>query len=396
MKKLFLSALLATTALALAGDKGNGGGGHVCDGQRAVQMYDLYEGYARYNLTIPDRGLTVDQYLREALDKVENASPYVGYRIRTTLTKALEENRFLLRSNIRLTPSEDVNILVVNQGCRYEQMANWDIVSNNILINEELWNRMGNLGRAALYFHEATYAVDRAITRTTTSDATRKFVAEVFSPTNSLAGNSFLSRLRPREGHNEVRDAVVLAQPAPRSVALRAEGSNVRLDVHSGDASAWDPAYKVRYTIRYPKYEAFLARAKPLDEEFMRIVGSRYPQRNRAREAAGRSFLQAHPEVIQYFALTRDILGLIPQAERSQFLGRQNVNVPVIYFSPEVTMYPVGNTRTPSFEAGFQDYQLTVELLENDVIVESASLEMTRSSADVPSRLLVNYTQNGR
>lgn len=184
MNVLFIVFLSLLSLAAVASDKGNGGGVHLCPNNK-IQFYDLYEGYTRYNFQLPESNLPIDAYINRALLKIRNVSPWLESKIKAQISY-LQDGHFLLRSNLNLFLIDDINLLAVDIGCSYQQIANWDEFSGNVLVKQEYYNSISNLDKAGLILHEAIYKVMREENNQTNSDLSRKLVGDALSVRKKL------------------------------------------------------------------------------------------------------------------------------------------------------------------------------------------------------------------
>jgi hypothetical protein len=193
MKNLFILGMVLLSATAFAGnEKGNGGGVHYCANQKSLELYDVYEAQARFGYAIKESSLAVDVQVRNAVEKIKKNNPYIGKLVQEKVSY-LKNGHMIVRAKVKLTPIGDANILIVDEGCSYKQLANWDEVSGNLIVNKDFYDRMSNTNQAALYIHETLYKVGRdlnLITKeadgTSTSDEIRRMVGEIFSSENKL------------------------------------------------------------------------------------------------------------------------------------------------------------------------------------------------------------------
>jgi hypothetical protein len=193
MKSLFILGMVLLSANAFAGnEKGNGGGIHYCPANKTQELYDIYEGQARYGYELTDRKLSVEQFIQFAIKRIGDANPYIGRLVKEQIDY-LKQGHMIIRPSVKLTPIGDAKILLVDEGCEYKQLANWDEVSGNLLVNKNYFDQLNDLNKAALYIHEALYKVGRDLDLlekvadgTTTSDEIRPMVGEVFSNAESL------------------------------------------------------------------------------------------------------------------------------------------------------------------------------------------------------------------
>jgi hypothetical protein len=186
------SLILASFFLSLSGfaspegdhGAGNGGGIHYCPGQKSQEMYDIYEGRVRYGLQYTvQQNATVDTYLNHALDRIRSVNYSIAKKIQETLI-SIRSGKLIFNEKMVLTQIADANILLVDQGCEYKQLANWDDVSGNILVEKNLHEQMDAFNQAAFLLHEAIYKYDRMNTMAKSSDRTRQIVANLFSDGN--------------------------------------------------------------------------------------------------------------------------------------------------------------------------------------------------------------------
>ncbi len=249
MKKTI--AILGTmlTLTAFAGDKGNGGGVHLCPGNR-VEMYDLYEGVTRFNFTLPRTNDPVEAHLDRALAKIHNYYPAYARAAQEQLLYV--RSHLLPRRNIVLERIDDANILMVDEGCSYQQLANWDEVSGNIFIKSEYYDRLDSLNVAALLLHEALYKVARERSRETiTSDKTRRLVAD------ALAVPEVLRDAAASIGRVPLPAVSVTAEAAAPDIHFIPISSGMfKVRVHMGNAyySANAERFGVKLITRYQGY----------------------------------------------------------------------------------------------------------------------------------------------
>ena len=245
MNKLLVvvSMMLLSVEVFASKDVGNGGGVHVCQDGR-IEVYDIYEGFTRYNLTPTRNRKTVDEYLEKAVYKIRSQYPGVGYRVGKYVDYLRKEGHFLLRNNLNLYLIEDANILVTDVGCKYQQLANWDDRSENVLVKNEFFQRLDTLNQAAIFLHEAVYKVARDYYHDNDSDDSRRIVAEALSDEASFTDLKRWS--------SWTNDAVAV-DPRPFNVELlKAEGSNEpQMNVHLGDIDLYDQTKKVFVKVNF-------------------------------------------------------------------------------------------------------------------------------------------------
>lgn len=260
MRKLLFFGMLLLNAQAFSSDKGNGGGAHLCPNENSIQMYDIYEGITRYNITPDfDASMSVEQYIQKALAKMTLAHPGIGLKLKENLDYLMAKGHLIKRYNLNMPYIEDANILVVNIGCLYEQLANWDNVSGNVLVKGELFDRLDNLNKAALYVHEALYKFARDSINARNSDNVRRVVAEAF---NAEAEFSHI-----KEWASWSNMVTILKDPKPYALAINQQYSNtIYIDLHLGDNNYYDSNRKVEIILKrdYTAVKKFITETQTL------------------------------------------------------------------------------------------------------------------------------------
>lgn len=244
MKNLLLASLVLsslTFGTAFAGnEKGNGGGVHVCN-NGTVEMYDLYEGYTRYNFTPDvDNSLTIEGYLNRASKKVDKIHPGIGLKLKKEISYLLKEQHLLVRSNLNLKLIEDANILVVGNGCSYKQLANWDDRSGNVIVNANYYNRLDTINQAALYLHEALYKLDREYFSAYTSDDIRPIVANLLSDNEEV--------MTIADWGKKIEPVQVNEQDEELKI-IKSNSKSMHLELQLGDINFYDSKNKVEVII---------------------------------------------------------------------------------------------------------------------------------------------------
>lgn len=184
MKAIFLMlSLLSISSFAKEG--GNGGGVHDC-GVRGVELYDFYEGRNTLlhgiRVWTPDSSLSVKDYLGKALEHIERDIPEVAPHIGSKLAELLSipYDELVMNFSIPLIP--DADIVFVDEGCEYRQVANWNERFEKIIIRKSIFERLDNMSKAGLYIHEVVYKISRdSKISLRNSDKVRKIVARIFS-----------------------------------------------------------------------------------------------------------------------------------------------------------------------------------------------------------------------
>jgi hypothetical protein len=187
-----MAILTLGTSMAQAqamGGVGNGGGTHWCP-DKAPEMYDVYEGVRRYKLDIVENGSRSEEIIEKAVQRVTNSNATLAHELNEKI-KYLMNGGLSLEDGIELKRIPDANVLMVDEGCEYRQLANWDNVTNRVFVNNDYYQSMSELNKAALILHEAVYAVSRDRLKVDNSDSSRKLVAELLAstfPSTSLKG----------------------------------------------------------------------------------------------------------------------------------------------------------------------------------------------------------------
>lgn len=204
---LWMAALAAGLGLTIPqaraqGDHGgNGGGVHVCydgkkvdaDGNRiikSVEMYDLYEGRARYFFKeqISPALVTEQDILKFAYwsTQAHGADGLYLNGLRA-LAARLEAAVRLVNEKIRPTDEvldlvPDANRLMHGENCEYDQLANWDDRTGNLLVKRKYLEMIEKqpLDLAAFKTHEAFYFLDRKYNGAKNSDDARESNAMVY------------------------------------------------------------------------------------------------------------------------------------------------------------------------------------------------------------------------
>lgn len=265
MKVLILLSTLFFASSIFAGDKGNGGGAHICPNEGTIQMYDLYEGYTRYNLTPSiDNSFSVEEYVQRALKKVMYDQPAVGLKLKEILEYLMDQGHLVVRYNLNIPLIEDANILVVNIGCSYEQLANWDNYSGNVLVKGEYFDRLDNVNKAALYLHEALYKFARDYQDATNSDEVRRTVAEALNTKSTFFYLKNWAYHMPKSvvTSDKIQSFNVTAEKG--LYAQYGEGNLIEMKVHLGNINYYDPSSKFVATIKrdFSKVKDYLKKTK--------------------------------------------------------------------------------------------------------------------------------------
>lgn len=183
MKILFFSTFFLTTNLFANGRSvGNGGGIHNCPEQAFQEFYDVYEGRTRYDLDISTKNDSQKEIIERALEKLRSNHPLFANEVEEKLSYIDNPKNFLMRQNINLFLVEDANILLTDTGCEYKQLANWDSISNKLIVRSDYYDKLDDFNKAAFKLHEAIYKAARdRFSQLDNSDYVRRRVAELLS-----------------------------------------------------------------------------------------------------------------------------------------------------------------------------------------------------------------------
>lgn len=179
---LALGSFLAAPLLTQAG-VGAGGGGNavVCmaaDGSiQFATSVDLYEGYVVNGFSAESSALP---YKEQAILRAKEIGKGLDLDLDGLVERTVDSVRFLPRGTA-LTPVKDASYLFQPaQNCQITQLAHYVDRNDNLLVNEEVWEKLSETDKAALVVHETLYAYLRAF-GAKTSDQVRHTVAVAFS-----------------------------------------------------------------------------------------------------------------------------------------------------------------------------------------------------------------------
>lgn len=196
IQMVLASVLMLNSAVALAVDgngAGNGGGMHYCPAKQIQDFYDVYEGRTRYRLSIPSSGFTVPEetIINNAITKLEKENVTFAAAVKEQIAHLASPDNFTLDDLVKLLLVPDANLLRVDEGCEYRQLANWDDATNWVTVKKSLYEEMDTFGQAALKLHEAIYKAARLRNKAPNSDQVRRLVAELLSnlPKTTVSGS---------------------------------------------------------------------------------------------------------------------------------------------------------------------------------------------------------------
>jgi hypothetical protein len=194
-----LSLVSLAPASALAAGTGSSGGGKavVCRNAAGViesaTLLDLYEARHQHGLQIVAPASNLDAELARFLENnarstIDNPEP-IGQRDIEQIKSLFRSFRF---SDDKLTTLNDVGHTLVNipTGCALEQLAIYMDRSNEIMVDQQIWEALDFQNHAALVAHEVIYRQQRIDGGDTTSEVTRRLIGMLFSTTPPPARKS--------------------------------------------------------------------------------------------------------------------------------------------------------------------------------------------------------------
>lgn len=172
---------------------GNGGGALVCknpNGDTTVTLLDLYEATERYGLKLSQLTGTVDQQMAAIYGKIFKTTIIdFGFGdVVKTIADDFKTNVKFIPADRKLQLIDDANYLMLPINCERQQLAIFDDLGN-IYIDTNLYNKLDNTNKAALFIHEAIYYLQKDSNKMDVhlddinSDTVRKSVAYLFSDT---------------------------------------------------------------------------------------------------------------------------------------------------------------------------------------------------------------------
>ena len=192
MKTLFLlgAFFFAFGARAETGNSvGGGGKAIVCranDSQiLSAEMFDLYEGRIRDGRPALISNLPYTEQLKNAVKKVEKFSAGALERgpNPAELDLAKIKIQYLPKGN-RLEPTDDSLHAVAPSLCKIEQLAVFSIRQGKLIIDQEIFDKLDETNKAALFFHELVYRYLRRSAGESDSFYTRQIVSYYFANEN--------------------------------------------------------------------------------------------------------------------------------------------------------------------------------------------------------------------
>ncbi len=185
-----------SVAFAGAGSSG-GGDAVVCyenDSITTAKLLDLYEGESLFGdqfNNLSGSNFSYEVLLETALNRLDKTSyGYIGMASKLSRGKRrkireyvelVDQKKRLIVKDITLSPINDSNeIFLPAKNCEIAQAASF-VDENTILFDQNIWNKLSNLDKAALVLHEAVYWYDRVLTRKFDSTRSRRVVSQAFT-----------------------------------------------------------------------------------------------------------------------------------------------------------------------------------------------------------------------
>lgn len=178
---------------------GGGGKGVLCqqqNGSESLETLDLYEGRVLY-------GLDIEKELTNETDMKDFIVEKVSHHFWNPYTIEMNEYKKILKSNLEKGFYSKIRYLgsgkylktvndslepIFENNCRAVQLAVY-YNETDLIIDQNLWNKMSWTNKAALLLHETFYFIERQ-NGAKNSITSRKAVAEAFS-TKGLISKTF-------------------------------------------------------------------------------------------------------------------------------------------------------------------------------------------------------------
>jgi hypothetical protein len=162
MKQLLFVMLIFSIfqARARGHDQGNGGVGVFCEnseGQKNLQLFDLYEGQILLGLTPVATGADFKRVASLMLTKFSDLFPdqKMEDELQNNLSETIQKLN-ILPSGVGLELTEDVGNFIRPKSCDIVQIVNYRN-TGEVYIDSDLWNILDSTHKAASLVHEAIY-----------------------------------------------------------------------------------------------------------------------------------------------------------------------------------------------------------------------------------------------
>ncbi|MDB2447379.1 hypothetical protein N9W79_02005 [bacterium] len=189
---ILISGLLFTiTNLAFGAGGIDGGGGNavVCrDNTQKIYsatLLDIYEWQVLEGIEpepFPEQSYeslalsAAYKVSKGLMDDIDESSGGEGQVVKK-LWELFKSKRLI---NSKLLPNQDSGHFILPQGCEIEPLARYQVRTDKLYINKEIWEALDETNKAALMVHESLYYFNRLFGEQN-SDRVRKAVAKAFS-----------------------------------------------------------------------------------------------------------------------------------------------------------------------------------------------------------------------
>lgn len=174
--------LLMMSSLALAGDKGNGGYSIVCrDANNEItsaELLDIYEGRILYKKNYAVDLNSIEDLISVAKSRMAEFSLFVEKMQKEI--DYIHANTIYIPEGNELEPTDDAFPPIKKTGCKFEQLANYTN-GGEVLISQEIFDKLDNVNKAAMLVHEAVYSIRRKSLGDTTSQTSRRLVSQLMA-----------------------------------------------------------------------------------------------------------------------------------------------------------------------------------------------------------------------
>jgi hypothetical protein len=167
---------------ARAGEKGNGGYSVVCRDLFSkiisAEVLDIYEGRILFKRSYAVDMNSVEEIIDIAKKRLSQHPKFLS-KLEEELS-LISQNLIYIPDGNELQPTDDAFPPIKKKGCQFEQLANYTSVGE-VLISQEIFERLDNVNKAALFIHEAVYAVRRKAVGETNSQISRRITAQLLA-----------------------------------------------------------------------------------------------------------------------------------------------------------------------------------------------------------------------
>lgn len=180
MKSLFV--LLLLPLLSFAGEKGNGGYAIVCRDNSgeitSAELLDIYEGRVLYKRSYAVDMNSTSELIEVAKSRIGDYGSFLN-KLNKELS-LINQNLIFIPNGNELEPTDDAFPPIKKKGCQFEQLANYTNIGE-VLVSQEIYDNLDNVNKAALFIHEAVYAIRRKAVGDENSQISRRIVAQLMA-----------------------------------------------------------------------------------------------------------------------------------------------------------------------------------------------------------------------